>query len=124
MTAWIRFNHRGSAGFGTLTPDGVSVHDGDMFCEPRPTGRVLPPTEFELLPPAMPSKIVALWNNFHALATKLEQPKPPEPLYLLKAPTSISAPGAVVRRPDGYNGKTTYKGELGIFIGKRLKGKP
>jgi 2-keto-4-pentenoate hydratase/2-oxohepta-3-ene-1,7-dioic acid hydratase in catechol pathway len=123
MTAWIRFNHRGSAGFGTLTPDGVSVHDGDMFGAPRPTGRVLPPTEFELLPPAMPSKIVALWNNFHALATKLEQPKPPEPLYLLNAPTSISAPGAVVRRPDGYNGKTTYEGELGIVIGKSLSGK-
>jgi 2-keto-4-pentenoate hydratase/2-oxohepta-3-ene-1,7-dioic acid hydratase in catechol pathway len=118
MTNWIRFNHQGAAGFGTLTPDGVSVHDGDMFCAPRPTGRVLALTEFELLPPAMPSKIVALWNNFHALAAKLEQPKPSEPLYLLKATTSISAPGSVIRRPDSYAGKTTYEGELGIVISK------
>jgi 2-keto-4-pentenoate hydratase/2-oxohepta-3-ene-1,7-dioic acid hydratase in catechol pathway len=118
MTNWIRFNHQGAAGFGTLTPDGVSVHDGDMFCAPRPTGRVLALTEFELLPPAIPSKIVALWNNFHALAAKLEQPKPPEPLYLLKATTSISAPDSVIRRPDSYAGKTTYEGELGIVISK------
>jgi len=66
----------------------------------------------------MPSKIVALWNNFHALAAKLNQPTPPEPLYLLKATTSIAAPGAVIRRPGYYDGKTTYEGELGIVIGK------
>ena len=61
----------------------------------------------------MPSKIVALWNNFHALAAKLNQPTPPE-----VATTSIAAPGAVIRRPGYYDGKTTYEGELGIVIGK------
>ena len=28
-----------------------------------------------------PTKMVALWNNFHALAEKLGQSMPPEPLY-------------------------------------------
>jgi 2-keto-4-pentenoate hydratase/2-oxohepta-3-ene-1,7-dioic acid hydratase in catechol pathway len=121
MTAWIRFRHEGSAGFGTLTPAGIRVHDGDMFGDPQPAGRILPLDEVDLLPPTTPSKIVALWNNFHALATKLNQPEPPEPLYLLKATTSIAAPGAVIRRPDSYAGKTTYEGELGIVIGKPCK---
>ena len=35
-----------------------------------------------LLTPTEPSTIVALWNNFNALATKLQHPEPPEPLYL------------------------------------------
>jgi 2-keto-4-pentenoate hydratase/2-oxohepta-3-ene-1,7-dioic acid hydratase in catechol pathway len=118
MTAWVRFRHEGAAGFGTLTSKGINVHDGEMFGHARPNGRVLPLDDVELLAPAMPSKIVALWNNFHALAAKLNQPIPPEPLYLLKAPTSVAAPGAVIRRPGYYDGKTTYEGELGIVIGK------
>ena len=56
-----------------------------MFGPARANGRLLALDEVELLAPAKPSKIVALWNNFHALAAKLNQPKPPEPLYLLKA---------------------------------------
>jgi 2-keto-4-pentenoate hydratase/2-oxohepta-3-ene-1,7-dioic acid hydratase in catechol pathway len=123
MSAWIRFRHQGAAGFGTLTATGISVHDGDMFADPRPSGRILAVDDVELLAPSAPSKIVALWNNFHALAAKLNQPKPPEPLYLLKAPTSVAAPGAVIRRPGSYAGKTTYEGELGIVIGKNLTNK-
>ncbi len=55
---------------------------------------------------------------FHALAAKLNMPEPAEPLYLLKAPTSVTAPGAVIKRPSSYGGKITYEGELGIVIGK------
>jgi 2-keto-4-pentenoate hydratase/2-oxohepta-3-ene-1,7-dioic acid hydratase in catechol pathway len=121
MTKWVRFRHDGACGFGTLTPKGVNVHDGEMFGHARPNGRVLPLADVELLPPAMPGKIVALWNNFHALAAKLNQPTPPEPLYLLKATTSVTAPGAVIRRPEYYEGKTTYEGELGIVIGKTCR---
>jgi 2-keto-4-pentenoate hydratase/2-oxohepta-3-ene-1,7-dioic acid hydratase in catechol pathway len=41
-----------------------------------------------------------------------------EPLYLLKATTSVTAPGAVIERPVSYDGKTTYEGELGIGVMK------
>ncbi|WFU38414.1 fumarylacetoacetate hydrolase family protein [Bradyrhizobium sp. CB82] len=115
---WLRFRHSGATGFGTLTPGGIAVHDGEMFGRNAPNGKVLLLGEVELLAPCAPSKIVALWNNFHALAVKLNQPEPAEPLYLLKATTSITTPGAVIRRPSSYDGKTTYEGELGIVIGK------
>src|SRR5262245_29325716 len=118
MTAWVRFHHDGESGFGALTPSGIAVHDGDMFGTAAPIGQLLALEDVELLAPASPSKIVALWNNFHALAAKLNQPEPPEPLYLLKATTTVAAPGAVIRRPASYNGKTTYEGELGIVICK------
>jgi 2-keto-4-pentenoate hydratase/2-oxohepta-3-ene-1,7-dioic acid hydratase in catechol pathway len=118
-THWIRFRYGPEIGFGTLTPSGISVHNGEMFGVACPTGSTLPVENVELLPPAVPTKIIALWNNFHALAAKLGSPEPAEPLYLLKAPTSVTAPGAVINRPVSYNGKTTYEGELGIVIGKR-----
>jgi len=121
MTAWVRFRHGGAIGFGTLSSSGISVHDGDMFDGARPTGQQRAIDGVELLAPTEPGKIVALWNNFHALAAKLGQPEPREPLYLLKATTSVVAAGAVVRRPASYDGKTVYEGELGIVIGKTCR---
>lgn len=110
-TRWIRFRYGPEIGFGTLTPSGIAVHNGEMFGVAGPTGSILPVEHVELLPPAVPTKIIALWNNFHALAAKLGSPEPAEPLYLLKAPTSVTAPGTVINRPVSYNGKTTYEGE-------------
>jgi len=122
VTHWVRFRHHDTIGFGTLTQATIAVHDGDMFAGPIPTGRTLPLAEVALLAPAQPSKIIGLWNNFHALAAKLNQPEPAEPLYFLKAPSSITAPGAVVARPQSYDGKVVYEGELGVVIGKRCSG--
>ena len=118
MTSWIRFRHHGAVGFGTLIDGEISVHRGDMFDAPKPAGERISLSEVELLAPSQPSKIVALWNNFHALAAKLNVTEPAEPLYLLKAPTSVTDPGAVVPRPKSYDGKVVYEGELGIVIGR------
>jgi len=122
MTNWVRFRHQGRIGFGTLTQSDIAVHDGEMFGDARPNGRQLALSGVELLAPSEPSKVIALWNNFHALAAKLKMPEPPEPLYLLKAPTTVAAPGAVIRPPAAYDGKTAYEGELGIVIGKTCSG--
>lgn len=118
MTNWIRFQHHDHICFGTLTDGEIAVHNGDMFGNARPTGQYLKPSDVTLLAPCVPSKIIALWNNFHALAAKLNSPEPKEPLYLLKATTSVTAPGAVVTKPKAYDGKVVYEGELGIVIGK------
>ena len=119
MTHWIRFRHQDEIHFGTLTDSVIAAHNGDMFGVSQPNGRRLKLAEVELLAPCEPTKIIALWNNFHALAAKLEKPEPPEPLYLLKAPTTAAAPAAVVRKPKSYDGKVVYEGELAIVIGRR-----
>jgi 2-keto-4-pentenoate hydratase/2-oxohepta-3-ene-1,7-dioic acid hydratase in catechol pathway len=121
-THWVRFRHHDRVCFGTLADGEIAVHDGDMFGAARPTGQYLKAIDVTLLAPCKPSKIVALWNNFHALAAKLNSPEPPEPLYLLKAPSSVAAPGAVVKRPSSFDGRITYEGELGIVIGKHPGG--
>lgn len=118
MSQWIRFEEDGQAQFGKLEGDAIHVHRGDMFGIAAATGRTLPLAQAKLLAPTVPSKIIALWNNFHQLAAKLDVAVPPEPLYLLKAPTSVTAPGATVARPASYDGRVVYEGELGIVIGK------
>jgi 2-keto-4-pentenoate hydratase/2-oxohepta-3-ene-1,7-dioic acid hydratase in catechol pathway len=118
MTQWIRYLHDGEVGFGSLEGDAIAVHGGDMFAPGRPTGETLRLSQVDVLAPTRPTKIIALWNNFRALAQKLGSPIPEEPLYLLKAPTSCARPGAEIRRPRSYDGRIVFEGELGIVIGR------
>jgi len=121
MAHWIRFEHQGRAAFGVLEGENIRVHAGDMFGGAQPTGASVALAAVKVLTPTQPSKMVALWNNFHALAAKLGNPEPPEPLYFLKGNNSFLAHGETIRVPASYSGKVVYEGELGVVIGKRCK---
>ena len=95
---WVRFSEAGRYGFGTLEGETVLEHEGDMFTGAAPTGKRLQLDALKRLAPTEPSKVIALWNNFHALAAKLGLADPAEPLYLLKAPNSFAGPGEAARR--------------------------
>lgn len=116
---WARFRRAGSVGYGQLEGDSIKVYSGDIFEAAAPTGQTVKLAEVELMTPCDPSKMICLWNNFHALAAKLAVAEPPEPLFLLKAPSAFTAAGTTIRRPRTYDGPVVYEGELGIVIGKR-----
>ena len=124
MTLWGRFDHAGSVGFGTIEGDAITIHEGDMFAGAKATGETLSLADVKLLAPCEPTKMIALWNNFHALAAKLDVAEPEEPLYLLKGNNSFLGPDETIRRPEAYDGKVGYEGELGIVIGKECKNVP
>jgi 2-keto-4-pentenoate hydratase/2-oxohepta-3-ene-1,7-dioic acid hydratase in catechol pathway len=117
MTQWIRFEHQGIVGFGTLADDAITVHEGDMFDAPRATGASLRRDQVTTLTPTAAGKMVALWNNSRAMAEKLGQVEPPEPLYFVKANGSYLATEGTIRKPAAYDGKVVFEGELGIVIG-------
>ena len=121
MTHWIRFAENGVPGFGQLDGATVDVYSGDMFASPQPTGRTVALAAVTLLVPAAAGKMVALWNNFHALAAKLGNPVPAEPLYFIKGNGSYLASGETIRRPPSYGGKVIFEGELGIVIGRTCR---
>ncbi|KON28647.1 2-hydroxyhepta-2,4-diene-1,7-dioate isomerase [miscellaneous Crenarchaeota group archaeon SMTZ-80] len=121
MSHWLRFEHAGQIHFGTLEKTAITVYEGDMFNNPTSTAETLSLDAVKLLTPTVPSKMIAMWNNFHALAEKMGIDIPPEPLYLFKAPSSFLAGGEIIRRPKSYEGKVAFEGELGIVIGKRCK---
>jgi 2-keto-4-pentenoate hydratase/2-oxohepta-3-ene-1,7-dioic acid hydratase in catechol pathway len=121
MAHWLRFEHEGKAGFGTLQGGTITVHRGDMFDSPVPAGETLALADVKLLTPSVPTKMLALWNNFRALATKLNAAIPAEPLYLLKSANSFLASGETIRKPASFDGKVVFEGELGIVIGRRCK---
>src|SRR5438046_8281509 len=72
LSHWVRFRHRDTIGFGTVTQYEINVHDGELFGQSQPSGRRLALSDVELMAPAEPSKIIALWNNFHALGREIE----------------------------------------------------
>ncbi|RNF36394.1 fumarylacetoacetate hydrolase family protein [Paracoccus methylarcula] len=120
MAKWVCFEDEGQERIGLLEGETIIAHTGDLFDSPAPTDIRRPLGAVRLLPPCRPSKVIALWNNFRQLAAKLDVPEPDEPLYLLKAVSSIAAPGATITRPSSYSGKVVYEGELGIVIGRPL----
>jgi 2-keto-4-pentenoate hydratase/2-oxohepta-3-ene-1,7-dioic acid hydratase in catechol pathway len=124
MTHWIRFLHDQTEHFGVLEEDEISVFEGDMFDRPRDAGRRLALGDVALLPPTRPTKMIGLWNNFHAAAEKNGWAIPEEPLYFIKPPSCLLASGGVIRRPPSYDGRVFYEGELGIVIGRHCAAIP
>jgi len=117
---WVRFSHAGNEQFGTLEGDNIQVYTGDMFSNPVKGDKVVNVNDVKLLMPCEPTKVIAMWNNFHALAAKLNLADPAEPLYLIKAPNSYLNPGETIEKPP-TDDKIVFEGELGIVIGKKAK---
>jgi 2-keto-4-pentenoate hydratase/2-oxohepta-3-ene-1,7-dioic acid hydratase in catechol pathway len=72
-----------------------------------------------LLPPVTPSKIICVGRNYRDHAKELGNEVPAEPLIFFKPPSSLLAPGGVVRLPVAST-RVDFEGELAIVIGKRV----
>ena len=118
MARWLRYTHGGRDGFGRLDGESITVYEGDLFSTPTPTGETLPLADVTLDLPCRPSKLIALWNNFHAAAEKQGLERPEAPLFFVKPPNTYRASGQAVTIPDGL-GRILFEGELGIVIGRR-----
>ena len=123
MEKWARFSHNGDIKFGKLSEDNASikVFNGDMFDNPTNTNEVLSANDVKMLSPCKPSKMVALWNNYKALADEKGLSYPERPLYIFKSPTSFAGPNDHIEHPQNYDGDVFFEGELGIVIGKTVK---
>lgn len=124
MTLWVRFNHQGADGFGSLEGSRIIEHVGDMFSDAQPTQREFRIDEVTVLTPTVPTKMVAMANNFRTLIEKFSLTVPEDPLYFLKANSSFHPSEQPIRRPPGYDGKIIFEGELGIVIGQTCRQVP
>lgn len=78
----------------------------------------MPLSAAQLLAPVTPSKIVCVGRNYRDHAKELGNEVPAEPLLFFKPPSSLLAPGGVVRMP-AVSERVDYEGELALVIGKR-----
>jgi len=74
-----------------------------------------------LAPVPHPGKIVCIGKNYREHADEMSSALPERPLLFSKFPSSVNAPGGVVRIPRGST-RLDYEAELGVVIGRRATG--
>ncbi len=120
MAAIGRFQ-RGEEVFYAKVVDGELFKlKGDVFGSPSFEKKAMPAKGLKLLTPVAPSKVIAVGLNYsdHARESGLELPK--EPLFWLKAPTSLIPDGTKIEIPFATH-RVDYEAELAIVIGRRVR---
>lgn len=93
---------------------------GDVFGSPSFEKKATPLKGVKTLVPVVPSKIIAVGLNYADHARETGKPLPKEPLFWLKAPTSLIPDGAKIEVPFGQH-RTDFEAELAIIIGRRMR---
>jgi 2-keto-4-pentenoate hydratase/2-oxohepta-3-ene-1,7-dioic acid hydratase in catechol pathway len=93
---------------------------GDVFGSPSFDRKPTPLKGVRTLTPVVPSKVIAIGLNYADHARELQQALPKEPLFWLKATTSLIPDGAKIELPFP-NHRTDFEAELCIVIGRRVR---
>ena len=105
----------------------AKVVDGEIF---RLRGDVFGSPSFEKKPtrlkglrtltPVVPSKLIAVGLNYADHARESNKPLPKEPLFWIKATTSLLPDGGKIEVPFA-NHRTDFEAELAVVIGRRVR---
>ena len=93
---------------------------GDVFGSPSFDKKPTPAKGLRTLTPVSPTKVIAVGLNYADHARETGKALPKEPLFWLKAPTSLIPDGAKIEIPFPHH-RTDYEAELAIVIGRRVR---
>lgn len=93
---------------------------GDVFGSPSFDKKPTPIKGVRTLVPVQPSKIIAVGLNYADHARETNKPLPKEPLFWIKATTSLLPDGGKIEIPFAQH-RTDYEAELAIVIGRRIR---
>jgi len=83
-------------------------------------GDAIDPNSMRILPPVVPSKIVAVGLNYRDHAKEMGKELPAEPLIFLKPSTAVIGTEESIVIPTGA-GRVDHEAELGIVIGRTAR---
>ena len=121
VTKYVRYATGTQIHYGILQGDTIAELTGDLFANPKPTGRTVKLADVKLVAPCTPSKVIAVGLNYQ---THLGQRAAATyPGLFAKLPTTIIGPEeAIVFPPDAKN--VHFEGEMVVVIGKRAHDVP
>jgi len=93
---------------------------GDVFGSPSFDRKATSPKGLRTLTPVAPSKIIAVGLNYADHARETNKPLPKEPLFWLKATTSLLPDGGKIEIPFPSH-RTDFEAELAVVIGRRVR---
>src|SRR5208283_702024 len=91
-----------------------------VFGAPSFDRKPTPRKGIKTLTPIVPSKIIAVGLNYADHARETGRPLPKEPLFWLKATTSLVPDGGKIEIPFRDH-RTDYEAELAIVIGRKIR---
>ncbi len=116
----VRFLAQGKPASGVVNGDELAELDGDFFTPSKTLRASHVLSRVKLLPPCIPSKIVAVGLNYRDHARELGLALPEEPVIFLKPVTTIIGPGESVIFPAASS-RVDYEAELGVVIKDRTR---
>ena len=120
MAAIGRFQKGDEIFFAKVVDGEVFRLNGDVFGSPSFEKKPTKLKGIRTLTPVAPSKIIAIGLNYADHAHESNKPLPKEPLFWLKACTSLLPDGGKIELPFP-NHRTDFEAELAIVIGRRIR---
>jgi len=125
-----RFSIDGNVAFGAVegtetVPDGlvIDIIKGVPFADFELSGTKVPLSKVRLLPPVLPSKVVAIGRNYAAHAAELGNEVPDSPWAFFKPSTSVIGPGDPIVYPS-FSSEVHHEAELAVVIGRMCREVP
>jgi 2-keto-4-pentenoate hydratase/2-oxohepta-3-ene-1,7-dioic acid hydratase in catechol pathway len=114
----FRFKNKDKISYGVLEGDRLFPIEGSVYRKFKTAKRGLPVGDVTLLPPVMPSKIIAIGLNYKDHAMERGKPLPEEPLIFLKPSSAVVGPQDIIVYPS-MSKRVDFEGELAVIIKKR-----
>jgi 2-keto-4-pentenoate hydratase/2-oxohepta-3-ene-1,7-dioic acid hydratase in catechol pathway len=120
MAAIGRFQKGDDIFYAKVVEGEVYRVQGDVFGSPSFERKPMKLKGVRTLTPVVPSKIIAVGLNYADHAQESGKPLPKQPLFWLKATTSLLCDGGKIEIPFPDH-RTDYEAELCIVIGRRVR---
>ncbi|MCC3651502.1 MULTISPECIES: fumarylacetoacetate hydrolase family protein [Streptomyces] len=125
-----RFSIDGNVAFGVVEgepsdPDGpvLDIIKGHPFAEFERSGKKVPLAQVRLLPPVLPSKVVAIGRNYAEHAAEMGGEVPQVPVAFFKPSTAVTGPGDPIPYPS-FSQEVHHEAELAVVIGRMCREVP
>jgi 2-keto-4-pentenoate hydratase/2-oxohepta-3-ene-1,7-dioic acid hydratase in catechol pathway len=113
-----RFRHNAKISTGVLKEDMLYPIQGSVFRKFKTAKKGIPVGDVTLLPPVIPSKIIAIGLNYKDHAMERGKPLPKEPLIFLKPSSAVVGPRDIIVYPP-MSKRVDFEGELAVIIKKK-----
>jgi 2-keto-4-pentenoate hydratase/2-oxohepta-3-ene-1,7-dioic acid hydratase in catechol pathway len=120
MAAIGRFQKGDEIFYGKVVDGEIFRLRGDVFGSPSFDKNPVRLKGVRTLVPVTPSKVIAVGLNYADHARESDKPLPKEPLFWIKASTSVIPDGAKIEIPFPEH-RTDFEAELCIVIGRRVR---
>ncbi|MBN2244504.1 MAG: fumarylacetoacetate hydrolase family protein [Candidatus Aminicenantes bacterium] len=113
-----RFKYKKKISYGILEEEILFPVLGSIYRKIKTSEKGIPISETALLPPVIPSKIVAVGRNYTDHASEMGNPLPSEPLLFLKPSSAVIGTEDCIIYPKESK-RVDFEGELALIIKKK-----